>query len=186
MSAMALRQTVRMLLSRRLPTAPHAYSVGVRAMSSTACVRSDALFVHRDTPYNNPSLPFSFDEQHMPEAQEIIARYPSQYKKAAVIPLLHLAQKQNANWLSISAMNYVAELLEMPPMRVYEVATFYTMYNRYVRWLTSVTLWANSLCKCARRRPACSVAAALRPCWKPLRSTSASRRATRRPTSSSP
>ena len=54
------------------------------------------------------------------------------YKKAAVIPLLHLAQKQNDNWLPISAMNFVAEFLEMPPMRVYEVATFYTMYNRYV------------------------------------------------------
>ena len=129
---MALRQTVRALLSRGVPTAPLARSAGVRAISSTAAVRSDALFVHRDTPYNNPSIPFAFDEKHMPEAQEIIARYPWQYKKAAVIPLLHLAQKQNDNWLSISAMNYVAELLEMPPMRVYEVATFYTMYNRYV------------------------------------------------------
>lgn len=132
MSAMALRQTMRALLSRGLPKAPLARSAGVRAISSTAAVRSDALFVHRDTPYNNLSIPFEFDEQHMPEAQKIIARYPPQYKKAAVIPLLHLAQKQNANWLSISAMNYVAELLEMPPMRVYEVATFYTMYNRYV------------------------------------------------------
>ncbi|WFD21211.1 hypothetical protein MCAP1_003472 [Malassezia caprae] len=130
MSAMALRQTVRALFSRGLPTVPLARTGCVRAISSTAAVRSDALFVHRDTPYNNSSIPFAFDEQHMPEAQEIIARYPPQYKKAAVIPLLHLAQKQNANWLSISAMNYVAELLEMPPMRVYEVATFYTMYNR--------------------------------------------------------
>lgn len=65
-------------------------------------------------------------------ADTIVARYPPQYKKAAVIPLLHLAQKQNDNWLPISAMNFVAEFLEMPPMRVYEVATFYTMYNRYV------------------------------------------------------
>lgn len=53
-----------------------------------------------------------------------------QYKKAAVIPLLDLAQRQNKGWTSISAMNYVAKLLEMPPMRVYEVATFYTMFNR--------------------------------------------------------
>jgi NADH dehydrogenase (ubiquinone) flavoprotein 2 len=54
----------------------------------------------------------------------------SQYKKAAVIPLLDLAQRQNKGWTSISCMNYVAKLLEMPPMRVYEVATFYTMFNR--------------------------------------------------------
>ena len=57
---------------------------------------------------------------------------PPQYKKAAVIPLLDLGQRQNKGWTSISVMNYVANLLEMPPMRVYEVATFYTMFNRYV------------------------------------------------------
>ena len=56
-------------------------------------------------------------------------RYPPQYKKGAVIPVLDLAQRQNG-WTSISVMNYVAKLLEMAPMRVYEVATFYTMYNR--------------------------------------------------------
>ncbi|KAH9454231.1 hypothetical protein Pst134EB_014324 [Puccinia striiformis f. sp. tritici] len=56
--------------------------------------------------------------------------FPPQYKKAAVIPVLDLAQRQNNNFTSISVMNYVAKLLEMPPMRVYEVATFYTMFNR--------------------------------------------------------
>lgn len=47
--------------------------------------------------------------------------------------MLELAQRQNKGWTSISVMNYVAKLLEMPPMRVYEVATFYTMFNRWVR-----------------------------------------------------
>lgn len=61
--------------------------------------------------------------------KEILARYPSQYKKAAVMPLLDLGQRQHG-FTSISVMNEVARLLEMPPMRVYEVATFYTMYNR--------------------------------------------------------
>ena len=56
-------------------------------------------------------------------------RYPPQYKKAAVMPLLDLGQRQHG-YTSISVMNEVARLLEMPPMRVYEVATFYTMYNR--------------------------------------------------------
>jgi NADH dehydrogenase (ubiquinone) flavoprotein 2 len=49
-----------------------------------------------------------------------------------VIPLLELAQKQNKNFTSISVMNEVAKILEMPPMRVYEVASFYTMFNRCV------------------------------------------------------
>ena len=57
--------------------------------------------------------------------------YPPQYKKAAGIPLLDLGQRQ-LGWTSISVMNAVAKLLEIPPMRVYEVATFYTMFNRYV------------------------------------------------------
>lgn len=66
----------------------------------------------------------------MRQAKEIISHYPTQYKKAAVIPLLDLGQRQNSGWTSISVMNYVADLLEMPRMRVYEVASFYTMFNR--------------------------------------------------------
>ncbi|KAF8710330.1 Thioredoxin-like [2Fe-2S] ferredoxin, partial [Rhizoctonia solani] len=102
----------------------------IRSFSNAAPRRSDALFVHRDTPYNNPKIPFKFTDENLKVAEETIAKYPPQYKKAAVIPLLDLAQRQNKGWTSISAMNYVAELLEMPPMRVYEVATFYTMFNR--------------------------------------------------------
>jgi len=86
--------------------------------------------MHRDTPYNNPKIAFEFDAENMKRAQEIISHYPPQYKKAAVIPLLDLGQRQNKGWTSISVMNYIAKLLEMPPMRVYEVATFYTMFNR--------------------------------------------------------
>lgn len=73
------------------------------------------------------SIPFSFNEQNMAQAKEIISYYPPQYKKAAVIPLLDLGQRQNSGWTSISVMNEVARILEMPPMRVYEVASFYTM-----------------------------------------------------------
>lgn len=62
-------------------------------------------------------------------AKEIIARYPEQYKKGACMPLLLLAQDQ-LGWTSISVMNKVADMLDMPRMRVYEVATFYTMYLR--------------------------------------------------------
>jgi NADH dehydrogenase (ubiquinone) flavoprotein 2 len=84
---------------------------------------------HRNTPDNNPSIPFKFTAQNEKIIEEILARYPVQYKKAAVMPLLDLGQRQHG-FTSISVMNEVARLLEMPPMRVYEVATFYTMYNR--------------------------------------------------------
>lgn len=86
---------------------------------------------HRDSEQNNPKVPFGFSAENQRRADGIIARYPPQYRKAAVIPLLHLAQEQ-LGWTSISAMNEVARILEMPPMRVYEVATFYTMFNRLV------------------------------------------------------
>ncbi|MCJ1399249.1 NADH:ubiquinone oxidoreductase 24 [Xylographa trunciseda] len=84
---------------------------------------------HRDTPDNNPSIPFEFNAINKKLIDEILKRYPPQYKKAAVMPLLDLGQRQHG-FTSISVMNTVAKLLEMPPMRVYEVATFYTMYNR--------------------------------------------------------
>ncbi|KIY65030.1 hypothetical protein CYLTODRAFT_445606 [Cylindrobasidium torrendii FP15055 ss-10] len=115
------------MLARLPRLAPRSLS---RSLSTTCSRRSDALFVHRDTNYNNPKIPFEFDAENKKRADEIIARYPPQYKKAATIPLLDLGQRQNKGWTSISVMNYVAKLLEMPPMRVYEVATFYTMFNR--------------------------------------------------------
>ena len=55
--------------------------------------------------------------------------YPEGHKAAAVLPVLDLAQRQNG-WLPTSAMHKVEEILQVPPMRVYEVSTFYTMYNR--------------------------------------------------------
>lgn len=84
---------------------------------------------HRDTPENNANIPFKFTEQNNKLIDEILKRYPPQYKKAAVMPLLDLGQRQHG-FTSLSVMNEVARILEMPPMRVYEVATFYTMYNR--------------------------------------------------------
>ena len=84
---------------------------------------------HRDTAENNASIPFKFTPQNLRLLDEILKRYPPQYKKAAVMPLLDLGQRQHG-FTSISVMNEVARLLEMPPMRVYEVATFYSMYNR--------------------------------------------------------
>jgi len=92
-------------------------------------VASDALQVHRDSPENNAKIPFKFTEQNNKLIEEILKRYPPQYKKAAVMPILDLGQRQHG-FTSLGVMNEVARILEMPPMRVYEVATFYTMYNR--------------------------------------------------------
>ena len=70
-----------------------------------------------------------FSEEKLKEANAIIARYPEGKQKSALIPLLHMAQDENNGWLSVEAMNYVAELLQLKPIEVYEVATFYSMYN---------------------------------------------------------
>ncbi|MCE2927000.1 MAG: NADH-quinone oxidoreductase subunit NuoE [Rickettsiales bacterium] len=72
---------------------------------------------------------FSFSKENVEHAKAIIARYPAGKQQSAVMPLLTLAQKQNRNYLSKSAMDYVASILGMAPVRVYEVASFYTMYN---------------------------------------------------------
>lgn len=60
----------------------------------------------------------------------ILAKYPNNYMKAAMIPLLDLAQRQHGGWLPLVAMQKVAQICEVPPIQVYEVASFYTMFNR--------------------------------------------------------
>ena len=72
---------------------------------------------------------FKFSEENLKKVKQIFNRYPEKNKKSAVMPLLYLAQKQNDNWIPLSAMKYIANLLAMPYIAVYEVATFYTMYN---------------------------------------------------------
>jgi NADH dehydrogenase (ubiquinone) flavoprotein 2 len=72
---------------------------------------------------------FAFTQENLRRAEEIIARYPTGRQQSAVMPLLTLAQKQSQNWLPKAAMDTVAAILDMPPVRVYEVASFYTMYN---------------------------------------------------------
>ncbi|HZH95667.1 MAG TPA: NAD(P)H-dependent oxidoreductase subunit E, partial [Flavisolibacter sp.] len=70
-----------------------------------------------------------FSEEKLKRAHEIVARYPEGNQKSALIPLLHMAQEENGGWLSVEAMDYVAELLQIKSIEVYEVATFYSMYN---------------------------------------------------------
>jgi NADH-quinone oxidoreductase E subunit len=76
-----------------------------------------------------PSDRFAFTSENRTKADKIIAKYPPGRQASAVIPLLHLAQAQNGGWLDRGAMDHVSEILEMAPIRVYEVASFYTMFN---------------------------------------------------------
>lgn len=90
---------------------------------------------------------FEFTPENLELARRIIAKYPTGRQASAVMPLLDLAQRQNANWLPKAAMDYVADMLSMPRIRVYEVATFYTMYNRapvgrhFVQVCTTTPCW---------------------------------------------
>jgi len=70
-----------------------------------------------------------FSEDKLVEAKNIIARYPQGKQKSALLPVLHLAQQEFGGWLSVETMDYVASLLNLEPIEVYEVATFYSMYN---------------------------------------------------------
>ena len=72
---------------------------------------------------------FEFSKKNLEEAIKIIKNYPEGKQQSAVMPLLYLAQKQNDNWIPLVAMKYIAKFLKMPYIKVYEVATFYTMYN---------------------------------------------------------
>ena len=80
--------------------------------------------VHDDQPKD-----LKFSDENFIKAEEILKRYPEKNKKSAVMPFLYLAQKQNENWIPLAAMKYIGNYLSMPYISVYEVATFYTMYN---------------------------------------------------------
>jgi len=72
---------------------------------------------------------FEFDQQSLESAKKILSNYPKGKEKSAVMALLYIAQRQNNNWIPLSAIKYIAKFLNMPYIKVYEVATFYSMYN---------------------------------------------------------
>ncbi len=71
----------------------------------------------------------TFSKEKLDKVAEIIARYPQGKQKSALLPVLHLAQEEFNGWLDTPVMDYVASLLSIEPIEVYEVATFYSMYN---------------------------------------------------------
>jgi NADH-quinone oxidoreductase subunit E len=70
-----------------------------------------------------------FSKQKLAEFNELVSRYPEGKHKSALLPVLHLAQEEFGGWLDVPVMDYVAELLKIEPIEVYEVASFYSMYN---------------------------------------------------------
>uniref|UniRef100_A0A158R5T8 NADH dehydrogenase [ubiquinone] flavoprotein 2, mitochondrial n=1 Tax=Syphacia muris TaxID=451379 RepID=A0A158R5T8_9BILA len=104
-----------------------------------------ALFVHRDTPENNVKDRFQFTPENIKRINKLIKNYPEGYKVAALIPTLDIAQRQHG-WLPISAMHEVSRILEVPRMRVYEVATFYSMFNRQPVGKYHVKVCGNTPC----------------------------------------
>ena len=101
---------------------------------------------------------FAFTKANLARAEEIIARYPEDREASAVMGLLDLAQRQNGGWLPHPAVEYVADYLAMPQIRVYEVVTFYSMFNlkpvgrHQVRVCTTTPCW---LCGSAAVLDAC-------------------------------
>ena len=99
---------------------------------------------HQDI--NQPET-FEFDACNLELADSFIAKYPEGWQASAVMPILDLAQRQSGGWLPKAAMETVAGMLDMPPIRVYEVATFYTMYNlkpvgkHHVQVCTNLPCW---------------------------------------------
>ncbi|MBX2939724.1 MAG: NAD(P)H-dependent oxidoreductase subunit E [Ferruginibacter sp.] len=74
-------------------------------------------------------MTIEFTKERMYKVQEIINKYPAGKQKSALLPVLHLAQEQFNGWLDVPVMDYVAGLLKLDPIEVYEVASFYSMYN---------------------------------------------------------
>ena len=90
---------------------------------------------------------FEFNPENLDRAKAIIGKYPDGRQQSALLPLLDLAQRQHDNWLPRAAMDYVADLLEIPPIRAYEVASFYTMFNKapvgrhFIQVCTTTPCW---------------------------------------------
>ena len=77
---------------------------------------------------NQPET-FEFNKQNIELANKMISNYPEGKQQSAVMSLLYIAQRQNNNWIPLASMKYIAKFLSMPYIKVYEVATFYSMYN---------------------------------------------------------
>ncbi|CAG9460694.1 unnamed protein product [Pedinophyceae sp. YPF-701] len=91
----------------------------------------DSFNVHKDFDGKNTGTEkWDYTEANRKIVDNMLSKYPTNWRQSAMIPMLDIAQQQSGGWLPLSAMNRVAEILGVPEIRVYEVATFYSMFNR--------------------------------------------------------
>lgn len=100
----------------------------LHAVNPRRCGSSESY--HIDSPDNLVTTKFDFTDENYERVESILSKYPANYKQSGIIPLLDLAQRQSGGWLPLAAMDKVAKIVEAPPTHVYEVASFYTMFNR--------------------------------------------------------
>lgn len=97
-------------------------------------------------PFEQPKS-FTFSDENMKKIAQIIAKYPKGRQQSAIMPLLDLAQRQHDNWIPEAAMEEIARILDVPRIKVFEVATFYTMYNlqprgkHHLQFCTTTPCW---------------------------------------------
>uniref|UniRef100_A0ACD5TF02 Uncharacterized protein n=1 Tax=Avena sativa TaxID=4498 RepID=A0ACD5TF02_AVESA len=116
--------------ARRISPSPISSPAAAAATSYFSRTFSSALNYHIDSPENSPDMPWEFTKTNMEKVKEILSHYPSNYKQSGIIPMLDLAQQQHGGWVPVAAMNAIAKIVGVAPIRVYEVATFYSMFNR--------------------------------------------------------
>ena len=92
------------------------------------------------------SRTFAFTPENLAEADVFLARYPEAGRQSAILPLLHLAQAQHGGWLPQACLDYIADFLQIPRIRVYEVASFYDMYNTVPVGRTQVRVCTTTPC----------------------------------------
>ena len=96
---------------------------------------------------NNNLEKFEFTKKNLQEVDKIFAKYPDEQKVSAVMPLLDLAMRQIGGWITDSAMRYISNLINVPYIRVYEVASFYSMFNlepigkNFIQICTTTSCW---------------------------------------------
>ena len=96
---------------------------------------------------NNYLEKFEFTKKNLEEVDKIFAKYPDEQKVSAVMPLLDLAMRQIGGWITESAMRYISNLINVPYIRVYEVASFYSMFNldpigkNFIQVCTTTSCW---------------------------------------------
>lgn len=104
--------------------------VSVSGLVSSQSRQFSGEMRHEDTERNNSRVPWDFTMESYAKIDKIMEAFPRARRRSGVLPLLHLAQVQNGGWIPVTAMYKIAKICEVPPMTVFEVVTFYAMYNR--------------------------------------------------------